>query len=52
MQRYYRSLSEKDRRRYAGIEAMKLGHGGIRYISELFGCDYRTDKIRHERIAR
>ena len=32
MQRYYHSLSEKDRRRYAAIEAIKLGHGGISYI--------------------
>lgn len=45
MQRYYRSLSEKDRRRYAGIEAAKLGHGGIRYISSLLSCDYRTVKF-------
>ena len=44
MQRYYHSLSEKDRRRYAGIEAVKLGHGGIRYIGELLKCDYRTIK--------
>ena len=38
MQRYYQSLSEKDRRRYAAIEALKLGHGGISHISKLFGC--------------
>jgi predicted ArsR family transcriptional regulator len=38
MQRYYQSLSEKDRRRYAAIEALKLGHGGISYISKLLGC--------------
>lgn len=38
MQRYYRSLSEKDRCRYAAIEALKLGHGGISYITRLFGC--------------
>ena len=44
MQRYYGSLSEKDRRRYAGIEAVKLGRGGISYIGELFRCDYRTIK--------
>ena len=37
-------LSEKDRRRYAAIEAEKLGHGGIRYVAELFGCD--PDTIR------
>ena len=29
MQRLYRSLSEKDRRRYAAVEAAKLGHGGV-----------------------
>lgn len=44
MQRYYQSLSEKDRRRYAGIEALKLGHGGIAYVSRVLGCDYRTIK--------
>lgn len=35
-------LSEKDRRRYAAIEALKLGHGGIDYISRLLGCDTKT----------
>ena len=44
MQRYYQSLSEKDRRRYAGIEAIKLGYGGISYIHRVLGCDYRTIK--------
>jgi hypothetical protein len=39
MCRFYQSLSEKDRRRYAGIEALKLGWGGITYISHLFECD-------------
>ena len=41
----YKSLSEKDRRRYAAVEAVKLGHGGVQYISELFDCD--PDTIRH-----
>jgi len=45
MQRFYRSLNECDKRRYSGIEAEKLGHGGQEYISKLFGCDPRT--IRH-----
>lgn len=39
MQRLYQSLSEKDRRRYAAIEAAKLGWGGITYISALFECN-------------
>lgn len=38
----YRSLSEKDRRRYAAVEAEKLGHGGVAYIAGLFGCDADT----------
>jgi hypothetical protein len=42
MVRLYESLSEKDRRRYAAVEAEKLGHGGVRYIAELFRCDPQT----------
>ena len=42
MQRLFATLSEKDRRRYAGIEAAKLGHGGIDYVSELFELDPKT----------
>jgi hypothetical protein len=45
MVRLYKSLSEKDRRRYAAVEAEKLGHGGVQYIAELFDCD--PDTIRH-----
>ena len=40
----YHSLSEKDRRRYAAVEAFKLGHGGAAYIADLFGCS--PDTIR------
>ena len=43
----YGSLSEKDRRRYAAVEAAKLEHGGTAYIAELFGCD--PDTIRQGR---
>jgi hypothetical protein len=39
MQRFYHSLSEKDRRRYAAVEALKLGRGGLSYISQLLKCD-------------
>ena len=39
---FYNSLSEKDRRRYAAIEATKLGRGGISYICEILECDYST----------
>jgi len=42
MRRYYNSLSEKDRRRYAGLEALKFGHGGRSYIASILGCSRRT----------
>lgn len=42
MRSFYNSLSEKDRRRYAAIEATKLGYGGAAYIRRLFRCDDRT----------
>jgi hypothetical protein len=42
MQRFFGWLSEKDRRRYAAIEATKLGHGGIEYIARVLTCDPKT----------
>jgi hypothetical protein len=42
MRALYLSLRENDRRRYAAIEAAKLGHGGTEYIAGLLGCDPKT----------
>jgi hypothetical protein len=42
MECFYHSLSEKDRRRYAAVEAVKLGHGGKKYICSLLGCHFDT----------
>jgi len=42
MKRLYDSLREHDRRRYAAIEAAKLGHGGLEYIARILGCDPKT----------
>ena len=42
MKQLYGSLNERDRRRYAAIEAAKLGYGGGIYIAELLGCDVKT----------
>lgn len=42
MKTLYESLNEKDRRRYAAVEADKLGYGGQTYIVRLLGCDYKT----------
>lgn len=42
MKRLFHTLSEKDRRRYAAVEADKLGHGGTEYIAALFALDPKT----------
>ena len=42
MKSFYNSMSEKDRRRYAGLEAMRVGFGGRSYIAEVLGCSRRT----------
>jgi hypothetical protein len=44
MRNFYGSLSEKDRRRYAAVEAEKLGYGGITYICRVLQCD--MDRVR------
>lgn len=40
----YQSLSEKEQRRYAAMEAQKIGYGGISYVTRLFGINFRTVK--------
>jgi hypothetical protein len=42
MKRLFASLKESDRRRYAAIEAAKLGHGGIESIAGILECDPKT----------
>jgi hypothetical protein len=42
MHEMYDRLSEKDKRFYAGVEALKLPYGGVSYIAELFGCSRNT----------
>lgn len=51
MKALYRSLRENDRRRYAAIEAAKLGTGGVEYISRLFGCDPKTIRAGRAELA-
>jgi hypothetical protein len=56
---FYTTLSEKDRRRYAAVEARRLGHGGIEYLSEVLECSRRTierglnelDQLPHDPAA-
>ena len=45
MKQFYRHLSEKEKRRYAALEAEKLGHGGQTYICRLLGCSPTTLRV-------
>jgi len=42
MRHFYNLLNEKERRLYAGIEALRVGHGGRNYIAEVLGCSRNT----------
>jgi hypothetical protein len=42
MRRFYHSLNEKDRRRFAGWEALRVGPGGRSYIARVLGCSRNT----------
>jgi hypothetical protein len=42
LRQYSQSLSEKARRRFAALEAIQLGQGGIRYMAKVLGCDPPT----------
>ena len=42
MKDFFNSLSEKDSRRYAAVEAQKLGRCGISYIAKVLGCSRTT----------
>ena len=42
MKTFFGSLREKDRRRYAAVEAAKLGPGGLAYLSRLLDIDSHT----------
>jgi hypothetical protein len=39
---FWQTLSERDRRRFAALEAARLGHGGIEYVADVLGCSTRT----------
>jgi hypothetical protein len=39
---FFGLLNEKERRLYAGLESLKVGHGGDRRIADLLGLDPGT----------
>lgn len=42
MKKFYETLSEKDKRRYAAVETLKFGRGGMKYIVRVLGSNRRT----------
>lgn len=42
MRRYFRSLPEDHRRRYAAVEARKIGFGGVTYVARTLGISRQT----------
>lgn len=59
MRGFYQTLSEKDRRRYAALEARQLGRGGTARVAAVLGCSTRTiergaielDQLPHDPAA-
>ena len=49
MRAFAQSLSEKDLRGFAALEAARLGHGGVEYVAQVLGCSKRTiERGAHE----
>jgi len=42
MKKFYETLTEKDKRRYAAVESLKFGRGGMKYIGQVLGSSRRT----------
>ncbi len=42
MRNFFATLSEKDQRRYAAVQARQLGFGGMEYVATVLGCSTRT----------
>ena len=52
MRQFYATLSEKDKRRYAAVEARKLERGGVTYIACVLGCDCKTIQAGMKELER
>ena len=42
MRKFFETLTEKEKRHYAAIEASKVGYGGQLYMGRVLGCSART----------
>ncbi|MGH9422110.1 MAG: hypothetical protein ACRD3J_19190 [Thermoanaerobaculia bacterium] len=51
MRDFFDSLPEHQRRRYAAVEAVKLGRGAVRYLARVLDCDEKTIRRgKHEML--
>lgn len=50
MKDFYERLNEREKRRYAAIEATRYGHGGQTYISKILDCSDRTIYLGQEEL--
>lgn len=51
MRAFFDSLPERQRRRYAAVEALKLGHGAVRYLAGILACDEKTIRRGRRELA-
>lgn len=42
MRNVFETLSEKDQRRFAAVQSLQFGHGGIAYVAGVLGCSTKT----------
>jgi hypothetical protein len=52
MRDFFDTLSEHQRRRYAAIEAIKLGRGACRYLAHVLDCDEKTIRRGQRELCR
>ncbi len=58
-QDFYDTLTEKEQRRFAAVQARQLGYGGVKYMTKVLGCSRRTiargltelDELPHDPAA-
>ena len=52
MRDFFDTLPEYQRRRYAAIEAIKLGRGAFRYLARVLDCDEKTIRRGRRELCR
>lgn len=47
---FFLTLTERDKRHYAAVESLSIGHGGVKIISDNFGISKDTIAIGKKEI--